>query len=396
MGILRLNNSFSIRVQVGDSDLPLSLSALRECTIVQDMYNLLPSFRFRVTDSEGTLTHLVPFDQSSHKFYMEIKREGLDKGLNSFNFLAFRKRPISERNEAAIFDVSGLLDLEQAFMYETKSYNGAIQTTIESIGSDLGVDEVDISPTLSYSKLLVNPGWNRLQFLNYLKKTISGKSGQGGYQCFIKRKEEKTVLVFRTLEELINTGIVQNLVIGEAPYEDCVPVHDYEIFDNYKVLTFFGGKVQDYSYFDYFNNSYAQKSLGIDNYLSLTEYFLLDRDDIEYNDYISRLGRNNEYNRTYEGKAKSSYYNRLTNLSKMWAFTWGLPNISPGDTVELVFGKGLGQGNMLAYQYSGYWLVEKVVHTVGDAFLTKLLLTRNGMDTSIDTTLYPATRRKTA
>jgi hypothetical protein len=47
--------------------------------------------------------------------------------------------------------------------------------------------------------------------------------------------------------------------------------------------------------------------------------------------------------------------------------------------------------NIYDYQYTGNWLVERVVHNIGGSiFLTKLLLCRGGIDTAKTTTLLRA------
>ena len=60
-------------------------------------------------------------------------------------------------------------------------------------------------------------------------------------------------------------------------------------------------------------------------------------------------------------------------------------------TIEIFFPQGAAVGELYSYQYQGYWLVEKVVHNMGDMFYTKLLLSRHGVDSSKPTSLIPAT-----
>jgi len=78
----------------------------------------------------------------------------------------------------------------------------------------------------------------------------------------------------------------------------------------------------------------------------------------------------------------------------MWITTIGLSNMTPGKVVQVFFPHGADAGNLYSYQYSGYWLVERVVHNIGDTFMTKLLLTRNGLDTDKETTLLKSTNKR--
>ena len=75
--------------------------------------------------------------------------------------------------------------------------------------------------------------------------------------------------------------------------------------------------------------------------------------------------------------------------NQMWADTWGLQNLQPGTVVLVMFPAGLG--NIADYQYNGLWMVERVLHNFGGSYYTRMLLTRNGMDTSQYTSLLPAT-----
>jgi len=82
---------------------------------------------------------------------------------------------------------------------------------------------------------------------------------------------------------------------------------------------------------------------------------------------------------------KNSYQNRLVGLLKMWILVPGMANLTPDKTVSILF--GTSAETISSHQYSGYWLVEKVIHMFGEKFMTRILLTRNGIDTDLMTTL---------
>ena len=121
---------------------------------------------------------------------------------------------------------------------------------------------------------------------------------------------------------------------------------------------------------------------------------MIDKSDPLDNNQKNDTGRGNAFTTDFMGPIKSSYGNRLINLVKMWITTQGLPNAVPGQTVQVFFPHGATGEDLYSYQYSGYWLVERVVHNFGDAFITKLLLTRHGLDTDKETSLLPAIKKK--
>jgi len=45
---------------------------------------------------------------------------------------------------------------------------------------------------------------------------------------------------------------------------------------------------------------------------------------------------------------------------------------------------------MTDYIYNGFWMVERVVHRLGNVFTSDLMLTRNGIDTMQANTLVQA------
>jgi len=119
------------------------------------------------------------------------------------------------------------------------------------------------------------------------------------------------------------------------------------------------------------------------------ELILVDKNDTDESGYLWETGRSNDFTSNFNGQVKGSFQNRVNNLMKLWITTKGIPNICPGDTVDIFFPHNLGTS-----QYSGFWLVERVVQMVGDIYLTKLLLTRTGLDTDFTNTLMRSLRKK--
>lgn len=402
--MIELTGNYFLKVDfgVGDGKQNVNIDAqnMEEFTIVQDMYKFLPEVRIQLKDPQGILTHLIPFDKFMSSISVQLGRslKGQDEWLNDFDFSVFRRMPYGEFGPGATYDVRGLLDMEGLYLPQyCRTFNQSVMTTLTQIAIDeLKCDEVEISPSLDYPMKLLQPSWSNIEFLNELKEDLIGRADEGAFCIFIKRYKGKSILVCKTLEDLYKGNVIYKFIINDEPVQDFFPVLDYEIIDNYKFLGIFGAKAQKYSYFDYYGSQFVNSEVTVGDYYSLTDFFLIDGGDSLDSTPYQDIGRNNELTRDFHNFVKAKYYSRLNNLVKMWIYTWGLSNIVPGDIVKVLFAQGKESGNLQGYQFSGYWLVERVVHMLGDTHRMRLLLTRNGVDTDkgADTSLLQATRKR--
>jgi len=389
---------YHLLLKFGEEIVPLTPSNLKELTIVQDINKFLPEFRLRVVDVSGALAHLLPFNKDMSKVYIEVAASPQAKQKNSFTFAIFNRRPVGDQsNPSTMYDISGLLDVPGMFSPDyCRAHSSNINSTLESIAaSELGVDSSEVSSSLSYKKTLLQPRWSDIQFLKWAKENLIGSSSEYGYKCFVKRQNMKSVFIFKSLPELISQPVSYSFIVDSKGRQDHFPVFNYEMFDYYKMYGIFASKKQRYSYFDYDTSEFMSSEESAQDYLSLAKYWLIDKDDEEGSNTLTELGRSNEFTSDFSGKVKSSFSNRLMNLAKMWVTTIGLPNVTPGMVVKVFFPQGISSGNLGSYQYSGYWLVERVAHNIGDAFMTKLLLTRNGLDTDKNTSLLKSEKTRT-
>jgi len=231
--------------------------------------------------------------------------------------------------------------------------------------------------------------------LLYLRDNILGRNGDAGYYCFVKNVKGTQVFVFKSISELFVSPVVANLVVGHKSYEDFIPVSDYRIYDNSQFLADFGAQKQAYSYWDYDSGTCVSDEVSLSNCPSLSEFYLVDSDRSDDSLTIVGSGRSNDFSSDFQGRYRNLFYRRNTEAIHMWAGTWGLENISPGDIVRVLFSEAVVHGKLLgSYQNSGYWMVKRVVHILGSTFMTNLLLTRCGVDTENSTTLTESTLRK--
>jgi len=389
--------NYHLIVKFGDNVVPLSTSVLRELTIIQDFNKLLPEFRLRIDDNSGALTHVAPFDRNMSSVYIEMALDYTTDDKNAFNFLVYIREPGAvQSTPTAEYDVSGMLDVTGLFAPDrSRGMAGSIKTTLENIGKlEIGVDSTEVSASLDYPKNLLQPTWTNAQLFNQLKEYLIGVHGEYGYKCFVKNYKYKKIFTFKSLTEMMVDEISYKFILNDTKIQDQYPIFEYYIFDNYKLYGIFGARAQDASYFDYNNSTYIRYSESVQDYYSLSDFYMIDKSDSTENNEINDTGRSNDFTVDFKGKVRSRYGTRLVNLVQMWITTQGLPNAVPGQTVQLFFPHGAASDNLYSYQYSGFWLVERVVHNLGDTFLTKLLLTRHGLDTDKNTSLLTATNKK--
>jgi len=389
--------NYHLIVKFGEIIVPLTTSVLRELTIVQDMNKILPEFRLRIDDNSGALTHVAPFDRNMSSVYIECALDYTTDDKNAFNFLVYIREPggvqSTPTNE---YDVSGLLDVSGLFAPDvSRGFSGSIKTSLETVvKNEIGVDSTEISSSLDYSKNLLQPHWNNVQLFNQLKEYLLGRNNEYGYKCFVKNYKFKKVFTFRSISEMMADEVSYKFILNDTKFQDQLPIFAYYIFDNYKLYGVFGTRKQDASYYDYTNSQYTSYSENVTDYYSMSDFYAIDKSDSSDNNEINDTGRSNDFTLDFKGKVKGEYGNRLASLVQMWITTQGLPNAVPGQTVQIFFPHGAASDNLYSYQYSGYWLIERVVHNLGDAFITKLLLTRQGLDTDKNTSLLSATNKK--
>lgn len=371
---------------------------IKEFTITLDINRLLPAFRIKMDDANGIMTHILPFDHNQSKFHVQLAhlQTKLDE-TTLFSFDVYRRFPDSN----FIYDIEGLLSVKNLFSPgRTRAFSGTIKSTIEALGSELGMDEVEVSAGLDYKKTILQPGWSNAKLINYLKKNVIGNAKEANFYCFVKCVNKKNVLVFKSVKDFSSNIVKRRFtftptrVSDNKSGEEYWPILQYRMFDNYKLLGVVGTRRQESGYYDYNKSQFVTQAFDIDNnsdelfdYHSFCKYHAIDADDMpEDNLGLGNLGRNNRLTQDFIGRTLNTFHQRITDLSKLWIDIIGAEDMYPGDIVDVYH---LEPGK-LPPQYRGYWMVERVVHVIGNAFITRLLLTRNGYEPSSDSNLLKA------
>jgi hypothetical protein len=390
---MQVAGNYTLNVRFGGTDVTIVPQMIKELTITQDIDRILPTFRMNLEDATKALMEVVPYDKNTNKVEIELSRTSDLTEMNVFKFDVKRRSAASPEDN---YSIEGILDVDEMLTSHDRSkyFTGNMKTNIESIASNLGIKTTEVGGSLSFDKDFLQPYWTDAKLLRYLRRELLGRAGEAGYCCFVKVVRGETILVFKSLDELLVEVPKYNLIVSHQPYEDYYPVSQYQIFDNSQLFADLGAKQQSYDYFDYATGQFIETNVQITDCPTLSEFLLLDGDRANDSILYTGVGRTNSFNTTFEGRVRNDFYKRANNFVHMWASTWGLENVAPGDVIQVVFAEAFQKGNFFVYQHSGLWLVKRVVHVVGDTFLTNLLLTRAGIDTEIDTTLLESLNRK--
>jgi hypothetical protein len=391
--MLELRGNYLLNLTFGETNVGVNFGNIKEFVIIQDMNKFLPSFSIKIIDAEGTVTHINPFDKSMSRMFVEIGASAAATDLNSFKFMVYRRKPQSYFSIGVEYSIVGLLDMEGLFVPEhSRAAEDSLSGLLQVIAGEMGCDSVELGTGLDKESLVIQPLWTNARFLTWLKKNL-GDQNNTSYHIFVKVVDGKSVFVCKSLQELCKAAVKYSFIINDERMENFLPVFDYSIFDNYKIFGLFGAQQKGFNYFSYDDGEYKSETTNLDNFLSMADYFAIDAGDT-VDSTTPYFGRTNEFTGDFTGRANANYHKRVSELVKMWILTWGLPNVAPGDIVRVLFGQGVATGELFSYQYSGYWLVERVVHLIGSTHRTRLLLTRNGLDTDKDTTLLKASKKR--
>jgi len=387
-----VSGNYILNIKINDVNVPIEPQKIEELTITQDIDRFLPVFRLRIVDPTNTLVHIVPFDKDLNTISIEVARGTNYDNLNEFCF--FVKRRICD--DEGKYEISGMLDIDNLVSSpKSRSLTGSIKTNLENIAlNELEVNETEVGKSLDYNKVIIQPRWTNGKLLRYLKNNLGGSNSESGYCCFIKNVRGKSIFVFKSLNELHLKPVEYKFIVGPDIFSNYYSVSKYRIFDNSSFIADFAARSQPYKYFNYDTGEYANSNISIEDFPSLTQYFLINEDDISYDEISPRLGRNNDFTDDFNEKVRNSYYNRIKQLVSMWISTSGLENIAPGDIIQVIFGEMFSRRQLFMYQHAGLWMVKRVVHIIGQTFLTNLLLVRSGIDTDEPNSLLKTTKQR--
>jgi hypothetical protein len=394
-----LRGNYHLRLKFGEDEIPFDpkLLGVQEFTITLDINRFLPSIRIRFKDAQGILTHFQPFDSKINKIEVDFHRGSEDGDIlpNSCTFDVYRRFPDS----SLMYDIEGLMSVKELFSPEKcRAFRGDVITSLASIADELGFNSAQISGSLNHEKTLLQAHWTNSEFLKYIRNEIMGKDDEACYYIFTKLVNGDSIFTVANVSDLGKASPKYNIMIGGEAFgvvegstkkDFYMPVDKYSFIDNYKVNLIRNTKTKECTYFDYENSEFTGYASNLDNFFSLTDYFLIDGNDDDVS--LSRYnGRSNEFTSNFLNKNLNVHYRDMMDLSKMWVTLWGIEDVNPGDIIKVRFAMpidSLSASKFISKQYEGFWMVERAVHQFSSSFQTSLLLTRSGVDCDRSTTL---------
>lgn len=395
--MLEYKGNFTLNVSFGQNNITINQGNLKRLIIIQDINKKCPTVELEFIDGNGVFTHIVPSDKLLSRISIQVGTDlkVKDELYNDYEFVVFSRSLEGDLTVGSEYKLDGVLSTTNLFSPRySRGMSGLLYTSLMEFGRSLGCTEFEISSKLRYVKTYIQANTSNAEFLDYLKTYLVSKDGDNTFQIFIKRVRGKSVFVCKTLKELYLQQVKYKFMVHKDPIEDYYPAFEYSVVDNYSALGVFGVKKQSYSYFDYFNSTFVESNVDAQDMYSLCDYFMVDSDDTNESVSIDTLGRNTESSEDYSYYAETKLHTKLNSLVKMWILTWGIPNVAPGDLVQVLFSQGQDTGSLNSYQFSGIWMVERVIHTYTGTHRTRLLLTRSGVDSDQGTTLIKATNKK--
>jgi len=399
----RRQTNYFAGISFGGEDLlyidPLQLQG---STITLDIEEFLPALHLSLPDSSRLLSQLTPLDSNLSSLQFFLGKSVDSETITVFDFDTYRRFP--SIND--IYKIEAFFKVDKFFSPQyCRSHTGSVKQTLTDIAlNELGASKVEISETLNFSKTLIQPSWTNTTFIDYLKETLIGIGDEGPYYSFMYSQgtgEKQSTFVFKSLKEFISAPVKRFFTNSTEPYVDPesgevqYPILSYKAYDNYKMIGVKGCRKQTYRYFNYETSEYTNNILTLDNntvenddFLSLSRFHSIDQnDDPDDNTNSLRTGRSNMYTEDFKGQTKNKMHKDIMNLNQLWITTWGFEDLYPGDIIELKFLNEMDAEKLTEYIYNGYWMIQRVIHNLGKQFVTTLLLTRNGIDTSAKQTL---------
>ena len=376
-----LQGTYYLRLKIGQDDLFVSTGNLYTLQVFQSLDRLVPYIKFELQDNGGVLTQLSVGDANDSTIVIGFKEVGADIA-DEYKFKIIKRDAVGNPTDS-VFSIYAILDSSKLYKpsYSRGYVNSTINNILNKIASETGVDEIWTDLTINRRFNIVQPNKSNAWFLNYLSMILYGDSGETSYFINYILDDGKVKLRCVSLNYLLTQPVKRKFILSDNPYQDAMPILDYEFVENATALSMLGTGSQRYRYFDFNNGEYKNSTISINDsgLLSLTPYLLVESNDtLSGNDYI--LGRDTSLlNAAYMAKAR--YKKKLMSLSQVWITVYGDSSLLPGDIVEIDCLRGLLSENPKIWRISGKWLIRRVIHILDTNMKTRLLLTRSGIET---------------
>jgi len=389
-------------------DLPLVAETVQDFRITLDLNLMLPVLSIGLADSLNALGHKQPSDRTILSMHVQLGSVwgASPEFVTTFDFAILRTSPDSSR----WYKSTGVLDVDNFYTpCKCRSFNGSLNETLIQIANEMYLTDTDISGSLkNHAKVVLQPYITNGTLLAGLRDTMEGKGGETGYYTFIKPGDGKTTLVFKTINDMLSVkpkylfAPISNVIVSDKAVT--LPIVDYKIIGNYGLQRTTGSQYQAVGYHDFDTGRYRMSQSSVSgnddvakDVIGSTSHFYIDKADSKISSApIFSTGRNNSNTSDFSYYSAGKLHKKMINLSKLWITTWGTHDLYPGDTAYVSSLDPTTPNDVWQGQFTGKWLIERIVHTFDSWHRTKVLLTRNGLnvDTNSTLTLVPGKDKK--
>jgi len=397
-----LQGVWNIRLKIGGTDFYVDSTNMISLTVYEYLDRLLPTFCLELQDPGEVMIKTLPLDSMMSKVSLTFSNPIFEAvGDRNMEFKVYRRFPMSVPAAMSAIRFTGVLDVKDCLSpcHQTGWVNKTLATIIREITSDMGCEMHPGTDLGNKPMSVVQPNWNNAMFLRYLaSKWAVSATGKVGFYCYISADRKGTPrLYFRTLTELFSQRPKFRFMTTKEYTPGLFPIYNFESYDNFNVLNALGTRTYTYRYFDYEAGKMETKQLSIQDgrgISSLAEYYSVDQDiedmDNEVYFVVDKTVDADKMDNIHRGRL----FDRINSLNKTWISTTGVQSIRCGDIVTIMPEE---RPPYFAVQYSGHWLVERVIHHFSNSYTTKLLLTRSGVDAMSGSALEKAdTYKQTA
>jgi hypothetical protein len=394
--IAGLQDNYSLSFSIGGIPFQLAPQNFKSLDVIEYIDRFLPAFTITLKDASGVLANNMLNDETYGQVEIQFASAYNLQMTKDMTFRVYRKKSEGHTDQSNNIMLDGLLDVKNLFApeYQRGWANVPISKILLDIGGSMEIPNYDYDPSMSAFTSIVQPRWANSLFLRWLADRLELATGEGGFFVFIDASVASDVnprgaprLTFRSINSFLKQTPTKTLSFDKISTSDILPIINHEVVDNNIVYNLIAPAQQPFTYFDYELGEQIEDEadVGDDSMTALSNYISFDPYLNQEGTCIDDIGRTTEFNPTYTPVIQGIVNKNANSILGLWVNTLGFTDIRCGDIVKCVTISDSDQ--MANHQFTGNWMVARIVHHLDNTYITRLLLVRPGIDTSLDTSL---------
>lgn len=337
-----------------------------------------PFLVLRMQDSVGDLiSHTYISPDADYDLY--IGESQLSNTKSSFSLSVNNMENINKgKVENVAIDLTFVNSKWNKFLSANHSRSWKDKRYSEVVADITGMNDYssDIEDTLGKFDV-IQPNWTTIKFIRWLAKQAINVDGVGGYEYGLTSDDK---LIFKSLDTLYSARPKKVLMLSTPNNDFNLFFDQFNIRQDYAPMITHGAGGIAYTYFDYDTKTFVtgSKKISDSNTRQLSDWA-----------YISE--EHNNANKVYCGGrdthtpsvTESKVLNVANSIQKLSLTTHGDTTLHIGDIIEIVIPSSEFSKTILAEQYSGFWMIGKLMHSIDfeeKTFQTSLTLIRAGIN----------------